>query len=108
MCKLNWVPRKPKLHSYWCVIAWRPEGLRQAIDVELGVTGRVWRLAVVWSPSGDRCSNSGAEALDAWQYASPTRRSRSWQRLAVGLLVFLELSSERIPYDVDAGGAGET
>jgi len=39
------------------------------------VVERVWRLAVVLSLPGDRCSNSGAEALGAWRYASPAKRS---------------------------------
>ncbi|QCD87526.1 hypothetical protein DEO72_LG3g2063 [Vigna unguiculata] len=43
------------------------------------------RLAVMaLSPSGT-CSEKGFEALCAWRYATPARRSRSWQRLAARL-----------------------
>jgi len=37
----------------------------------------VWRLAVVSVPSGDKCRAARNEALGAWRYASPTRRSGS-------------------------------
>ncbi|QCD99916.1 hypothetical protein DEO72_LG7g1203 [Vigna unguiculata] len=76
-------------------------GLCQAIDVEPKVTRRVWRLVVALSLPGGRCNDSGAEALGAWRCVSPTRRSGSGRARhdisKVELLVFLELSSKRIP-----------
>jgi len=34
-------------------------------------------------PPGDTCSKDELEALCAWRYESPAKRSGSWQRLAV-------------------------
>ena len=40
------------------------------------------RLAAGAVPLGSTYSEKDFEALYAWQYATPVRRSRSWQRLA--------------------------
>ncbi|QCD95885.1 hypothetical protein DEO72_LG6g582 [Vigna unguiculata] len=68
-----------------------------------------WRLAVRVIPPGGTCSEGNFVVLCAWRYATPARRSGSWQRLAsfgalkVGLLVFLELWLGTYPLSCGSG-----
>jgi len=66
------------------VLSWRlaaGSGPPGGSEITEGSQGLV-RLAAGVVPPGGSCGERNYKALCAWRYATPTRRSGSWQRLA--------------------------